>query len=269
MNCDKFREMLAKECIDALDLENKKLLEMHLAKCRFCREEREIWRHLWANLEEIPLLEPGPQVRERFYTMLGGYLDGMDPFHGKSPKGFQFFEMFKPWFRPVFQFGIGAFLILLGGIVGYWIRSDHGGHADIAGLREEISETRQMLAVSLLNQSSASERLKGVSWSVQVKKPDPQFLETLVRTLNDDPNINVRLAAMDALAHFADVPDVRKKLVDSLSEQDFPLVQIMLIRVLVQLQEHQSIEVMKNLSSNTKQNPQVREQAQWGLQQLL
>jgi hypothetical protein len=269
MSCDKFREMLIHECIGSLGWEDGKLLELHLASCDACRDESEKLRRLWAGLTEIPLKEPSPQMRQRFYAMLNGYRDGMEQPLLKSHKNFRFFVGLKPWIWPAFQFGMGVLLVLLGGLAGYWLRSDKNSLEEIADLRGEVHETRQMLAVALLNQSSAGERLKGVIWSARVKSPDPEFLETLYHTLNSDPTVNVRLAAMDALARFSDKPDVRKKLIGSLSGQDSPLVQIMLIDILVRLNERQSVKALQGVADDADQNSQVRERAQWGLRQLL
>jgi hypothetical protein len=269
MNCDKFRELLIHDCIGALEVQDKQILEAHLIDCNQCRLEKESLHRLWGHLAEIPLKEPNLQMRQRFYLMLDGYRLSLDRSPRKSRMSFRFFDGLKPWIRPAFQFGIGVLLVVLGGFAGYWMRSDKKGHEEIAELREEVHETRRMLAVSLLNQSSAGERLKGVSWSAQIMSPDAEFLETLYHTLNSDPNVNVRLAAMDALARFADMPDVRKKLISSLSGQDSPLVQIMLIDILVNLNERQSIDTLQRVADDEDLNPQVRERAQWGLQQLL
>jgi hypothetical protein len=269
MSCDKFREMLIHECTGALDPASAKLLELHLASCDTCRDEREALRRLWTGLTEIPLKEPNPQMRQRFYALLDGYREGMEQPQRKSHKNFRFFKVLKPCLRPAFQLGIGVLLVLVGGIAGYWLRSDKNGHEAIADLRTELHETRQMLAVALLNQSSAGERLKGVIWSAQINSPDPEFLETLYHTLNADPNVNVRLSAMDALSRFSDKPDVRKKLVGSLAGQDSPLVQIMLIDTLVRLNERHSVKALQGVADDVDQNSQVRERAQWGLRQLL
>jgi HEAT repeat protein len=92
-----------------------------------------------------------------------------------------------------------------------------------------------------------------VSWSSQVNHPDPEFLTTLVHTLNYDPNVDVRLAAVDAIARFAGYSTVRIDLVRSLPKQDSPLVQIALIDLLVQLHERQSVDAFKRIIEDTNQ----------------
>ena len=108
-----------------------------------------------------------------------------------------------------------------------------------------------MVTISLLQQQSASERLKGISWSSHVSDADPEFLSTLFRTLNYDQNVDVRLASVDALSRFAGIPGVSDGLIRALQRQESPLVQIALIDALVQLQARQSIDVLRHLEGLT------------------
>ena len=59
---------------------------------------------------------------------------------------------------------------------------------------------RQLVALSLMQQQSASERLRGVSWAYQRGTIRREVLAALVSAVNHDTNVNVRLAAVDALA---------------------------------------------------------------------
>jgi hypothetical protein len=269
MKCDKALELFADYWAGSLDSAEKAQFESHLAECPQCREEFESLNRLWTDLAGIPTEEPGHAVRSRFYAMLAEYRRDMD----RSPKASlrsKFREWFGPMLRlvPSYQLGLGVLILACGFISGYLIRSMRNGSPELAELRSEVREMRQMMSLSLLKQQSASERLKGVSWSSQVSHPDPEFLSTLVHTLNYDPNVDVRLAAVDALARFAGYATVRLDLIRSLPRQDSPLVQISLIDLLVQLHERQSADVFKQIIEDTNQNPQVRARAQWGLRNI-
>ena len=268
MKCDRIREMFADDWAGALDSDDKAAFELHLAGCEACREERERLTQLWTGLATIPLEEPRPESRQRFYSMLEGYRHGLGG--SQSAQQWSLAERLAGVLRlrPAFQLGLGMLLLICGFVAGYLMRSARNGHEEIAGLRAEVHEMRQMVTISLLKQQSASERLKGVSWSTQVTRPDPEFLSTLIHTLNYDSNVDVRLAAVDSLARFAGYPAVRRDLIKSLPRQDSPLVQISLIDLLVQLHEHQSIDVLKQLVNDDNQDPQVRDRAKWGLQRL-
>ena len=127
---------------------------------------------------------------------------------------------------------------------------------------------RQTLAVSLLDQSSASERLRGVNLSVNTEKPDSGLIEALLNTLNNDPNVNVRLAAVDALYLFYDNPLVKEGLAQTLSTQDSPLVQVALIDFVVSVRERRAIDSLKNLIETKTLHPEVKQHAELGLQKI-
>ncbi len=270
MKCEKIQELFAEEWAGSLRAGDKTRLESHLAECTSCQEEHESLNRLWQKLSAIPSEEPGSSVRARFYAMLEGYQQGLGGARELSPRQTSLAERFGAWFgRPAaLQFGLASLLLVAGFFAGYTLRAGRNGNEEMASLREEVHEMRQMVTISLLKQQSASERLRGVSWSSQVSRPDPEFLSTLVHTLNFDPNVDVRLASVDALSRFAGEANVREELVKSLPRQDSPLVQISLIDLLVQLHERQSIDVLKQLTNDASQNEQVRQRARWGLQKL-
>src|SRR5437867_11326010 len=95
----------------------------------------------------------------------------------------------------------------------------------------------QLVTLSLLQQQSASERIRGLSWSQRVSQPDPQVLSALLQVLDYDSNANVRLAAVDALQQFSDQPMVRQGLDQAVTRQSSPLVQIALVELRAPIQE--------------------------------
>src|SRR5260370_32118610 len=89
----------------------------------------------------------------------------------------------------------------------------------VAQLRNEVNSMKQLVTLSLLQQQNASDRLRGVTWSYRVEQSDSEVLGALLTTINHDPTVNVRLAAVDAIKTFADSPLARKCLVASPSQQ--------------------------------------------------
>jgi len=140
--------------------------------------------------------------------------------------------------------------------------------ADVAALRAEVGDLRQMVSLSLLQQQSASERLKGVSFTNQIEQPDTEILNQLMDTLMHDSNVNVRLAAVDALKKFGERQMVRKGMLDALASQDAPLVQAALIDYVVEAQRKDSVDTLRLISKNTEINETIRKHAEWGLEQL-
>ncbi len=127
---------------------------------------------------------------------------------------------------------------------------------------------RQMVALSLLQQQSASERLRGVSWAYQSEPTNNEVLTALVGAVRNDPNINVRLAAVDALGAFAQNPQARQALREALPRESTPIVQVALIDLLVDLQEQEATPALQEIVSTEGINDGVREQALWALERL-
>jgi HEAT repeat protein len=93
-------------------------------------------------------------------------------------------------------------------------------------------------------------------------------LTALLDTLMHDSNVNVRLAAIDALRQFGSQQVVRNGVVQALTRQDSPMVQMALIDLVVDWREKESVDTLRILSQNQNLNEAVRERAQDGLMQL-
>jgi hypothetical protein len=158
--------------------------------------------------------------------------------------------------------------LILGLTAGRLLSPSPSNNVELAGLRSEVRSMRRLVAVSLLQQQSASDRLKGVNWSSRVERPDNEVLLALLHTLKYDSNVNVRLAAVDALHQFSSEPVVRLGLIEALRMQDSPLVQIALIDLLVEIRDKQAIDILRRLKQDREQNEAVKERAEWGLRQL-
>lgn len=139
---------------------------------------------------------------------------------------------------------------------------------DVTALRDEVRDLRQMVTLSLMQQQSVTERLKGVSWSSQLDQPGNEVVAALIDTLMRDANVNVRLASIDALKRFAERDAVRSATVRALDTQTSPLVQMALIDFVVETQDREALESLRRLSQNKEANEAVRARAAWGIDHL-
>ena len=127
---------------------------------------------------------------------------------------------------------------------------------------------RQMVALSLMQQQSASERLRGVSFAYRAESSDTEVLAALLRSINTDPNINVRVQAVDALHTFGANPVTRNAVMQSIPRQSSPMVQVALIDLLVDLKEKEAVPELRKLTTDSAANESVRQRAQWALERL-
>ena len=151
-------------------------------------------------------------------------------------------------------------------------QSDRGANPDInakfEALQAELAATRQTVALSMLQQQSASQRLEGVSWSTRLPEPDPKVMGALMHTVRFDNSVDVRLAALDAVSRYADRPEVRRELVDVLQTTQSPMVQVALIDLLVDLHDKSAVSQFKKFQQDPSVNPTVKKRVDWGIQQL-
>ncbi len=270
MRCQEIKEKFPDFLIGDIDKKTKDKIQSHLTTCSDCREELESLSFIWAKLGVLPEERPSHDLRTRFYSILEAQkreIEKEKPKHQRQKLLQGWLVRFLPR-RPAFQFPLMLIILLAGLAVGYILNSYTQEAKELAHLRQEVQNMHQMLAVSLLDQQSPSERLRGVSMSYRMKHPEKQTLDKLLSTLNNDPNVNVRLAAVDALYLFRDYPMVREGLAQSLSKQSSPLVQMALVDLMVEIRERRAAEALRQLTEDENLNPDVKHRAEQGLQQL-
>lgn len=274
MQCEEVRNQFADYVIGQVDEPARLPIELHLKTCAECRAETEELKLLWRGLGSIPAEEPGPELRARFQIMLQAYEHGLD--HAVRRGWWETLNSrLSGWWprQPAVQLALSLGLLVLGVIVGPRIHPLSKGSAarpspEVVELRDELAQMRQMITLSLMQQQSASERLKGVNWSSRLKQPDGEVLTALLDTLMHDSSVNVRLATVDALRQFGDQPAVRQGVVQAITREESPMVQVALIDLAVDLREKESITSLKQMVQDRNFNPAVRYRAEKGLAEL-
>jgi hypothetical protein len=171
------------------------------------------------------------------------------------------------FFSPVLYRAAAAIALVMSGIaVGYWISKNQQREEQILVLQKQMEEMRSVMMAKLGNQQSASQRITAVSQVMDMEeKPDDEIVKVLVKTMNEDGNTNVRLAALEALSKFQADPQVRKELVKALAKQKDPVVQIALIQLMVKMKEKGAVEDLKNIVNDDKSIDAVKDEAYSGL----
>lgn len=270
MKCEELKKAIPDLVMGHANPDAVERIEAHVAECAVCRQELEKMQIVWQDLVRLPEEEPSPALRSRFYTFLHEAKA-----EAREKARIRWSQKLESWIigwwprRPVVQFSFSLVLLAFGLIIGTQIQSGLHRNGEMASLRQEIRDMRQMVSVSLLNQPSPSERLKGVSFSSHVEEPTESLLSALLNTLNTDPNVNVRLAAVDALTLFSDQPGVREALVESLAQQASPLVQIAIIDLLVEIRERRALTALRKLIGDQDIDQTVRLHAQKSIEELI
>jgi hypothetical protein len=164
---------------------------------------------------------------------------------------------------------IAAGVALVLGSFGAGYYSSHRSPAMSFVENSHETAIKETLKFEQVNQKSASERIDAVNQSLKLKKLDQDLIQLLINTLNFDDNVNVRLAACQALARFENEALVREGLIQSLKIQTDPNVQITLIELLVLIKEKRASQTLEQLSQDNTTMDVVRLKAQEGASKLI
>jgi hypothetical protein len=258
MKCEEAMERINDRLTGDLDAATLEALRDHLAGCARCSAEARAMQSLWDELGDADSETPSAALRRRFERMLqreiatqgiatsesaasvgdGNESAALAPVAGaddlarrRAQRGRE-----RAIYRGVLGLALAAALTIALG-AGVFIGSSTASKRsaeDMTALRDEIRSLRSTVALALLSEPSASERLDGVAYGRSLQTEDHRVADALFTTLLEDSNVNVRLAALDALREVSARPDVRARLVQSIPEQDSPLVQISAIDVLLE-----------------------------------
>lgn len=139
---------------------------------------------------------------------------------------------------------------------------------EMVAMRTELEGLRETVAVSLLENDSATQRLRGLQWSREVEEPGEELLFGLSNTLRADNSVNVRLAAADAMSNFATDPRVRNALYETVLSERNPLVQVEIIDVLLVFPEQRTQAILKRLLDDPEVSDVVRLRAKEALNEM-
>ena len=269
MKCEQMSELLPDYLQGRLSPEQGQNVETHLVQCADCSEEVVIWR----KLSLLPVDQPGPESRARFEAMLQAYQAGRSnqpagDSDGRKPASAWNWNVFH-WLRsPVGAMAWSAALLAIGVFGGLRLAGPKPPSPDLAAVQSELTSMKQLVVLSMLQQQSASARLEGVTWSTREQQLDPQVLSALVHTLRYDASVDVRLAALDALSRHGLQPQVHNGIMDSLQQEQSPLVQVALIDLMLEWRDRDAAHRLQELEQTPNLNPTVRQRVEWAKSKL-
>jgi HEAT repeat protein len=157
---------------------------------------------------------------------------------------------------------------MIGIVIGNKISQDRQHDQELVAIKKELEDNKRMMMAMLDNQQSASQRVMGANVAYEMKSADDEIVNALVNAMNEDPNTNVRLTALEALGKFYQQGHVRDKLIKSLATQKDPVVQIALIRLLVQMKEKEVVNQLEKITRDGTVIKAVKDEAHSGILKL-
>lgn len=262
MNCKDIETLLVDYLDNKLNETQKQQVENHLNNCDACKAEFEATKALMNVFASQPQVEPSSQLRGNFFEMLEEEKQLQQPKIVQLSTKKEF-----PW-KTAFQIA-ASFLLLFTGYFFGNVQSKNQSNKEIAALQEETVTLRENMMLAMIENKSASKRIQAVSYTENFAKPDDKILKALVERLQYDGNINVRLAAAEALSEFPESTLVKEAFIEALTTQKDPSLQIAIIQFLVKIQEKRAIAPMQQLLEQSETLDFVKEQVNEGIQQII
>ncbi|HEY4789391.1 MAG TPA: HEAT repeat domain-containing protein [Bacteroidales bacterium] len=247
--------------------EKKRKIEERFLESGMSVDEIQELSQLYNNLEKITPPEPDSGLTEKFYTMLE---EEKAKYQFKIKHADRYIwigQLFEKKKLAVAAVAIGIFFV--GWVVGYQFSSNKEYKTQVSNLLNEVHSTQKMLMLTLLEQPSATDRLKAINLGSKLPATDNKVTDALLNVLNNDPDVNVRLVALDALSQFSRNPKVRIGLIQSIANQDSPIVQIALANTMVQLQEKRSVKELKKLLEKNNVDETVKKEVKNSINKLI
>ncbi len=210
-------------------------------------------------IQKMEMLTPSLNLDDRFYAALAN--------ERKQIKKETSFSM--PSLSFLFpRLAMAVVLLLSGFSVGYFLQSPIQKN-EVSDLYQEVSDLKEMMMLSLLEKESATQRLKAVSLTSEMNEVSDKVTNALFLALNQDENVNVRLAALEAIKPYVSKSSVRTKLIESIDSQTSPLVQVALAELMVSIQEKKSVNALKQLLENESTPREVRDKISESIKVLI
>jgi hypothetical protein len=247
--------------IDYLEgnLNEDQLIEFHqLMKQGLIKaEDLESIKLTISTLSELPEPQPPASFGIKFNTMLSAEIENQEMNKNKFTWSYLILKLAEIFSPARFAYTILIFMIGFGfsSLMDNQKKSD----TDVQMLSKELGEVKQLLFTTLIEQPAAVDRLKAVNISQQISETDDVVIEALIKSLNNDPNVNVRLAAVEVLKNHTSRPEVRENLILSINLQDSPMVQIALADLMKSLQEKKAVPHLERLLKDENTNEFVKE----------
>jgi hypothetical protein len=217
-------------------------------------------------VDEIKVPEPSAEMGQKFQAMLEeAKKDRFQEDRATVRRPSPFFDL-RTGLLP--RLAVVLSLVVVGWFLGYQL-TPRPERARIDLLASEVQEMKRTVMLAMLENSSAAERMKAVQYAQDVTEPDESVLDALARTANDDPNVGVRLMAVNALAHYAAYPQAREALIQSIVWQKSPLVQLALADVMLALNEKRAVEPIRRIIASPMVDDSVRSKLETTVRELL
>jgi hypothetical protein len=268
MKCEDIESAMIDFLDNKLEKAHRDEVEKHLETCERCLDELKDFQQILHTVDSTEMEQPDETLRINFYHMLHGEMNKQALQNQELPVMPLSVSRSSQWLKTAAAIA----LLLAGTFIGltlHFVLNRHQEVVQVASLKTEVQSMKELMMLNMLKQESPSQRIQAVNYTDDIQAPDIKVLNALTETLNNDKNINVRMAAAYSLAKYADRQSVRDSMVASLSRQTEPIIQVVLMNILVEKKESTAVKPIQKIMSDEKSIKEVKDVAQKGLKILL
>ena len=244
MNCEEAKINLPGYIDGKLDPHEAGETERHLERCTSCRELYSEMRAFLSFTDGLPPIEPPAGMTDDFLRRVAQEPNPIVPKTRTLPM----------WMK------VAAMLLIV--CATYWFGYRNGslkGEAETAVLADELSQSKQDVLLASLHEHTGPQKIEAVYAVSNSGHSSNKLIDALVYTMNSDKNVNVRLAAINALAGMIGKSDrVKGELIKSLGLQENPLLQISLIQVLTESGVKEAKDEIESITRSDKADERVK-----------
>jgi len=268
MNCGFDKEQLWSLALNELSETEKEAVNLHLSSCDDCKATLNELMGFWNITAALPEPELPSGMKQRFMNELEQYKQQQLSQRNVLSVWRDRLNAFMTNITTP-KFGYGLAMLVIGVLATtVFFKTKDSGATEVQQLSSQVKEMREMLALTLLEHPSASERLRAVSYVEEIDTVDTRLKDALLTTLNNDENVNVRLTALETLSKMTADPKVREGLIQSISYQDSPLVQSVLADLMLSMQEKKSVRSFQQLLKKPETNEAIKTKIKATIHQL-
>ena len=243
-------------------------IEKHLETCERCLDELKDTQQVLNLISKSEMIKPDDSLRINFYHMLHSEIKKNNESSNQPLRNSHI-----PWYSSSrYRIAAGIALLIGGTFIGMLINGGFNytsASNELKQLRSEVLDLKKATMFTMLKDESSSDRIQAVSYAGELRNPDQNVIDELIKTLNNDKNVNVRMAAAYALSKFTDQRAVTDSLVNSLSQQSDPILQVTLINILAERKEKSALRTIQEIIANKSTLKEVRAVAENSLRVLI
>jgi hypothetical protein len=268
MKCEEVEKLMIDYLDKNLNEGHQHEIEKHLESCERCLDELRDMQEVMNQISKDEMELPDESLRINFYHMLHSQIKKEEEKNASSGN-----KRMAPWYLiSSYRIAAGVALLIAGTFLGLLIRTGLNNSYtsnELKQLHSEVSDLKKATMLTMLKDESSSDRIQAVRYVEDIESPDQNIIEVLIKTLNNDKNVNVRMAAAYALARFSNQQMVSDSLVKSLSIQTDPLLQVTLINILAEKREKSALRPIQEIIANRNTLKEVRMVAENSLRVLI